>query len=56
MEKDNLETKVRKAVLKIEKKVSGINNVLNDLSMKVCHLIKRKMDFYNYQERNNYYK
>ena len=55
MENDNLEKRVKKAVLKIEKKVSEINNVMNDLSMKLCHLIRRKMDFYNYQEKKSYY-
>ena len=45
MAKDNLETRAKKAILKIEKKVSDIVNVIYDLSMKFCHIIKYKFDY-----------
>jgi len=44
---ENLETKAAKAVFKIERKVSDIDNVLRDLSMKLCHIIRRKGDYYS---------
>ncbi len=56
MTKEDLETKARKAVLSMEKKVTGIYDVLCDLSMKLCHIIKRKGDYYSLPERNNHYK
>ncbi len=55
MPKENLETKARKAVLKIEKKVTDIYSLLSDVSLKLCHLIK-KNGYYGLSERNNYYK
>ena len=56
MTKDDLETKARKAVLNIEKKVKDMNNTLNDLSMKLCHIIKRKTGYYSVPEENGYHK
>ena len=44
---DNLETKSRKAILNIKEKVSDIDNVLRDLSMKLCHIIKYKNNHYD---------
>jgi len=55
MAKDNLETKAKKAVLKIANKVSEMNNSLNDLNLKLCHLIKRGTDYYSYPSSYNYY-
>ena len=56
MAKEDLETKAWKAVLNIEKKTSSIpriekkvidmDNVLRDLSMKLCHIIKYKGDYH----------
>ena len=46
MTKKILETKVMKAVLSLEKKVTDINNLLRDINMKLCHIIKYKRDFY----------
>lgn len=40
MAKDNLETKVKKSVLKIEKSVSGIYNCLTDFNLKLSHIIE----------------
>lgn len=37
---EDLETKSRKAVLAIKDKITDIDNVLRDLSMKLCYLIK----------------
>lgn len=56
MVKDDLETKAKKAILKIEKKVTNIVNVLYDLSMKFCHIIKYKFDYYNSSNKADYYK
>ena len=46
MVKDNLETKAIKAVFRIERKVKDIYNVLRDLSLKLCHVIKSRKDYY----------
>jgi hypothetical protein len=54
MAKEDLEIKARKAVLNIEKKVTDIDNVLRDLSMKLCHIIKYKGDYYTLPEGVNY--
>ncbi|MDP2940245.1 MAG: hypothetical protein Q8O13_09255 [Candidatus Omnitrophota bacterium] len=54
MTKENLETKADKAVLRIEKKVVDIDNVLRDLSMKLCHVIKYKGDHYSISEGVDY--
>ncbi len=56
MVKEDLETKAQKAVLRISKKVADINNKLNDLSMKMCHIIKYKRDYYSLPDGNGYYK
>jgi hypothetical protein len=46
MVKENLETKVKNAVIRIEKKLIGIYDVLRDLSLKLCHVIRSKKDYY----------
>jgi len=46
MAKEKLETRARKAVLKIENKVRDIDNVLRDLSMKLNYVIKTKGKYY----------
>jgi hypothetical protein len=56
MTKEDLETKTRKAVLRIEKKVTDMSNVLYDVSMKLCHVIKSFKDYYREPDRNSYYK
>jgi hypothetical protein len=56
MPKEDLETKSKKAVLRIEKKVTDISNVLYDMSMKMCHVIKHWKDYYSPQNSNGYYK
>ena len=45
MVKDNLETKANKSVVKIEKNVSGIYNILTDLSLKLYHIITSMRDY-----------
>jgi hypothetical protein len=40
--KENLETKAKKAVLKIGDTVKNIEYVLRDLSMKLCYVIRNK--------------
>ena len=54
MVKENLEIKVKKAVLHIEKNVAGIYNVLRDLSLKLCHMIKSRKDYYGLSDDNYY--
>ena len=46
MAKDNLETRVKKSVLKIEKMVSGIYNVLADFNLNLLHVIEQKQPSY----------
>ena len=53
MAKDNLETRVKKSVLKIEKSVSGIYNILTDFNLKLCHIIERMGD--QYRGGSNFY-
>lgn len=55
MTKEDLETRARKAMLRIEKKVTDMSNVLYDVSAKLCHLIKSYKDYYNQPEKNGYY-
>lgn len=43
---ENLETKARKAVLKIEKKVDSIYAILKDVGMKLTHVIEYKLDYH----------
>ena len=40
MTKDNLETRVFKAVLRMEKKLKDIYNSLNDMNLKLYHIIQ----------------
>ncbi|MBW1666978.1 MAG: hypothetical protein JRJ66_02775 [Deltaproteobacteria bacterium] len=46
MTKKDLETQAKKAVLKIEEKVTDIKNLMSDMSMKLCYIIKDKRDPY----------
>lgn len=46
MVKETLETKARKSVVKIEQKIDSTNNLLRDICMKLCHLIKHRRDYY----------
>ncbi len=55
MVEKNLETKVRKAVLSIEKKVTGIYNILTDLSLKLCHMITSMRGYYKSTDENPYF-
>lgn len=54
MVKENLETKAKKAILRIEEKVADIYNVLRDLSLKLCHMIKSRKDYYTSRDDNYY--
>ena len=47
MANESLETKAGKAVIRIEKKVNDIDNVLRDLGMKLCHVIKYKGNYHS---------
>ena len=51
---EDLETKSRKAVLRIDKNVADGVDVLRDLSMKLCHVIKYKGNYYSVPEGNDY--
>ena len=54
MTKEELEVKAEKAVLRIEKKVNDIDNVLRDLSMKLCHVIKYKGNYHSMPDGIDY--
>jgi len=54
MTKKDLETKAQKAVLKIEKKVTDLYNLLNDLNLKLCHIIQSRRSYYDMLEGNDY--
>lgn len=54
MAKDDLETRAYKAVLSIRSKVTDISNVLNDLNMKVCHMLRDKRTYYDMLKGNDY--
>ncbi len=56
MPKDYLETKIKKAIINIDKNVSDIKNVLGDLSMKLCYIIKDNRRYYYTPNGNNYSK
>lgn len=43
---ENLETRAMKAVLKIEKKVDSIYEILKDVGMKLTHVIEYKFDYH----------
>jgi len=51
MAKDNLETRANKSIIKIEKSVNQIYNVLTDFNLKLCHIIENMRDVY----RNNFH-
>lgn len=55
MAKDNLETRVKKSVLKIERNVSGIYNVLTDFNLNICHIIERIGDYHRANSSDRYY-
>ncbi len=54
MAKENLESKIKKAVLNIEKKVMGIYDVVIDLSLKLCHIIKSYKTSYSFDYDKKY--
>jgi len=54
MAKEDLETKAHKAVLAIKDKVMDMDNVLRDLSMKLCHIIKYKGNYHSVPEGIDY--
>jgi hypothetical protein len=54
MSKEKLETKALKAVVSIDNKITDITNILRDLSMKLCYIIKDKKHFYDDISHNNY--
>jgi hypothetical protein len=43
---EDLETKARKAVLAIKKRVDRIYDILKDVGMKLTHVIEYKFDYY----------
>ena len=56
MTKEDLETKARRAVLRIEDKVTDVMNVLYDVSSKLSHLIQRGKEYYGQHDGGSYYK
>ena len=55
MAKDNLETRANKSIIKIEKSVNQIYNVLTDFNLKLCHIIENFRDDYRNSFPNSYY-
>jgi hypothetical protein len=56
MPKEKLETKARKAVIRIDTKINDISNMLRDLNMKLCYVIKHKKEYgmdMGYKEKHN---
>ena len=56
MAKEKLENKVSKAVLTIKEKIVDMYNLLSDLSLKLCHIIKSRDDYYGHSYRKSNYK
>ena len=56
MVKENLEIKTRKAVLRIEDKVTDMWNFLYDVNAKLSHLIRRGKEYYGQHDGGSYYK
>ena len=56
MTKEDLETRAKKAVINIDKTLTNISNVLNDLGLKLCHIIKDKRSYYDMLRGNDYLK
>jgi len=52
----NLELKVKKAIINIDKNIALITNTLQDLSMKLCYIIKDKRSYYDMLHGNDYFK
>lgn len=50
MAKDNLETKVKNSVVKIDKNINGIYNILTDLSLKLTHVIAGMSEYRMYDQ------
>jgi hypothetical protein len=56
MAKEKLEKKLEKTVVSIEKSVKGIYDILNDLSLKLCHIIKDRRSYYDMLGDNEFCK
>jgi hypothetical protein len=54
MAKEDLQTRLLKGVLRIDKNVADGVDVLRDLSMKLCHVIKYKGNYHSVPEGNDY--
>lgn len=46
MKQEDLETKAKKAVLDIKTKLNRIYSALRDISLKFCHVIEYKLDYF----------
>ncbi len=54
MDKNNLETKANEAILKIGEDVTDIANILRDIDMKFCYVIKDNRSYSDMLEGNDY--
>lgn len=57
MAKNKLEDRTHRAVLEIKKKVLGIYDMLEDIGLKLAHVIEYKLDFmpdFKYFSRDKY--
>ena len=48
--------KILKTLLRIDDKLSDLVNVIFDINMKLCYLIKKKVDYQDILEGNDYLK
>ena len=46
MGRDTLERKATRAVIRMDEKISDISNTLYDISMELCHIIRREKPYY----------
>jgi hypothetical protein len=54
MAKDDLETKVKKSVVNIDKNVQRIYNILTDLGLKLTHIVTSLGDYRSYGNDSYY--
>ena len=54
MGRDTLERKATRAVIRMDEKISDIRDALHDVSMKLCHMIRREKPYYETGETASY--
>ena len=56
MPKEKLKTNALKSVVSIDEKITDITNILRDLSMKLCYIIKDKKHYNDIYRHVDYLK